>query len=142
MKLRIAQTESEEGIDITSMIDVVFLLVIFFMVTSTFIEEAKVYKIELPRAKKPETVSRDNTHMLSVTGDSKIFLKIDASEKEYDNFEEVVEKLKEYKKKQKKLLPVILRVDSHCEYSIYVQAKNALRLAGAELIFEEVEVKR
>ena len=142
MKLRIAQTESQEGIDITSMIDVVFLLVIFFMVTSTFIEEAKVYKIELPRAEKPETVSRDNTHMLSVTGDGKIFLKIDTTEDELENFEQVVQKLKEYKEKQEELLPVILRVDTHCEYSVYVQAKNALRLAGAKLIFEEVEVKR
>ena len=144
MKLKIAQTESQEGVDITSMIDVVFLLVIFFMVTSTFIEEAKVYKIELPRAKKPETVSRDDTHMLSVTGDGKIFLKIDAKEEEYETFEQVVAKLKEFKDKQEdqKLLPVILRVDTHCEYSVYVQAKNALRLAGAERIFEEVEVKR
>ena len=57
MRLRLLRQEAQEGIDLTSMIDVVFLLVIFFMVTTTFIEEAKVYKINLPRAERPTTVS-------------------------------------------------------------------------------------
>jgi biopolymer transport protein ExbD len=144
MKLKVTNIESKDDIDLTSMIDVVFLLVIFFMVTSTFIEEAKVYKIELPRAEKPETVSRDNTHSLSITADGQIYLKIEDKEDKIETLQTVIEKLKEYieKSPEKKLLPVILRVDAHCEYSVYVQAKNALRLAGAELIFEEMEVKK
>ena len=143
MKLRILQNETQEGIDITSMLDVVFLLVIFFMVTSTFIEEAKVYKITLPRAEKPVTVSRDNTHTLSLTVDGRIYLKVDAKEEELESLEQAMERLKARREVEKKeLLPVLLRVDAHCEYSTYVQAKNALRLAGVELVFEEVEVKR
>jgi biopolymer transport protein ExbD len=34
---------------------------------------------------------------------------------------------------------VILRTDAKCEYQRVVQARNALRLVGVELILEEVE---
>ena len=142
MKIRMIQNEREEGIDITSLIDVVFLLVIFFMVTSTFIEESKVYKITLPRAEKPVTVSRDNTHTLSLTVDGKIYLKMETAEEELETLEDVVKRFQARRVEEKEILPVLLRVDAHLEYSAYVQAKNALRLAGAKLIFEEVEVKR
>ncbi|MBN1809217.1 MAG: biopolymer transporter ExbD [Planctomycetes bacterium] len=142
MKLRILQAETEEGVDLTSMLDVVFLLVIFFMVTSTFIEEAKVYKITLPKAEAPETVSRDNTFTLSVTLDGTIYLKADDAEQELSGFEQVVSRLKALKDEGRELPPVILRCDARCEYTTYVQAKNALRLAGVDMVFEEVEVKR
>lgn len=142
MRIRILQSERQEGMDLTSMIDVVFLLVIFFMITSTFIEEAKVYKITLPRAEKPVTVSRDDTFTLSITADGRIYLKMGEGEEEVENLEKVVDRLKAKKDAGEKLLPVILRCDAHCEYAVYVQAKNALRLGGIEMIFEEVEVKR
>ena len=141
MRLRLLRQEAQEEIDLTSMIDVVFLLVIFFMVTTTFIEEAKVYKINLPRAERPTTVSRDDTHSLSVTVDGRIYLKVDQKEEEMTSLEEVVEALRA-KKEAGELLPVILRCDARCEYTIYVQAKNALRMAGVEMVFEEVEVKK
>lgn len=41
-------------INITSLIDVLFLLLIFFMVTSTFLEQPGM-KLELPSAKSSET---------------------------------------------------------------------------------------
>jgi len=142
MKLRVKQDDSAEGVDITSMIDVVFLLVIFFMVTSSFIEEAKVYKISLPRAEKPVTVSRDNTYMLSMTVDGGIYLMAGAKEEKVNNLEEVVKTLQGKKDTAGKLLPVVLRCDANCEYGVYVQAKNALRMAGVDTVFEEVEVRR
>ena len=142
MRLRLLRQEAQEGIDLTSMIDVVFLLVIFFMVTTTFIEEAKVYKINLPRAERPTTVSRDDTHSLSVTVDGKIFLKVDQKEEEMSSLEQVVEALRAKKEEAGELLPVILRCDARCEYAVYVQSKNALRMAGVEMVFEEVEVKK
>jgi biopolymer transport protein ExbD len=48
MKLRSAQTEDPE-ISLTSLIDVVFLLLIFFMVSTTF-EHQAVLKVDLPEA--------------------------------------------------------------------------------------------
>ena len=37
--------------------------------------------------------------------------------------------------------PVIIRCDARCEYRQFVEVKNALRQAGVETIFEEVEVR-
>ena len=49
MQLRAARTEDPE-ISLTSLIDVVFLLLIFFMVSTTF-EHQAVLKVDLPDAK-------------------------------------------------------------------------------------------
>jgi biopolymer transport protein ExbD len=49
MKLRASNTEDPE-ISLTSLIDVVFLLLIFFMVSTTF-ERQAVLKVDLPEAK-------------------------------------------------------------------------------------------
>ena len=49
MKLRASSTEDPE-ISMTSLIDVVFLLLIFFMVSTTF-EHQAVLKVDLPEAK-------------------------------------------------------------------------------------------
>ena len=49
MKLRASSTEDPE-ISLTSLIDVVFLLLIFFMVSTTF-ERQAVLKVDLPEAK-------------------------------------------------------------------------------------------
>ena len=49
MQLRASQTEDPE-ISLTSLIDVVFLLLIFFMVSTTF-EHQAVLKVDLPEAK-------------------------------------------------------------------------------------------
>ena len=43
------QVKAEEGINLTPLIDVVFLLLIFFMVTTTFTKESHL-KIDLPEA--------------------------------------------------------------------------------------------
>lgn len=57
-------------INITSLIDVLFLLLIFFMVTSTFLEQPGM-KLELPSAKSAE-VSRVENLVLSIGPDGEI----------------------------------------------------------------------
>ena len=50
------ETDEEVGIGLTSLIDVIFLLLIFFMVTTTLIDPSKKLEIQLPEAK---AASRD-----------------------------------------------------------------------------------
>ncbi len=53
------ETDEEVGISLTSLIDVIFLLLIFFMVTTTLIDPSKRLDIQLPeaRAASPEAKS-------------------------------------------------------------------------------------
>lgn len=45
------ETEEEVGISLTSLIDVIFLLLIFFMLTTTIIDPSKRLDLQLPEAK-------------------------------------------------------------------------------------------
>lgn len=45
------ETDEEVGISLTSLIDVIFLLLIFFMVTTTLIDPSRKLDIQLPEAK-------------------------------------------------------------------------------------------
>ena len=53
MNFRSRQSEVETDINLTPLIDVVFLLLIFFMVTTTFSKEAQI-KLQLPEATSAE----------------------------------------------------------------------------------------
>ncbi|MFM2318308.1 MAG: hypothetical protein RLZZ215_929 [Pseudomonadota bacterium] len=79
MKFRTRET-SNVDVDLTSMIDVVFLLLIFFMVTTTFNHNSAL-KIALPTASKnPETQNIKN----------KLELLIDSQGRYYVNGREVL----------------------------------------------------
>ncbi len=51
--------EEQAGINLTSLIDVVFLLLIFFMITSTFIKTERKLELQLPEAKAAEVEQKD-----------------------------------------------------------------------------------
>ncbi|MDA1017939.1 MAG: biopolymer transporter ExbD [Planctomycetota bacterium] len=137
MRIRLNLTEEDDELDITPMIDVIFLLVLFFMVTSTFIEEAKVYKMILPRADSPTTVAREDADSISLTVDGQLYFRQGTGkEDEIADLSVLVERLQNAEPPR----PVIIRCDERCEYRQYVEIKNALRQAGVETVFEEVEV--
>ncbi len=64
------EAEEEVGIGLTSLIDVIFLLLIFFMVTTTLIDPSKRLDIQLPEAKAaaPDTKSIPVTIELGARG--------------------------------------------------------------------------
>jgi biopolymer transport protein ExbD len=79
MRIRDGDGEGEMTLNLTSLIDVVFLLLIFFMVTTTFMDPEREIGLELPQASSgtpveetPEeiviNVLRDGT--LSVSGET------------------------------------------------------------------------
>jgi len=59
MNFRPRKSEFEVDINLTPLIDIVFLLVIFFMVTTTFSKEAQI-KLELPEATSAEQGDSDH----------------------------------------------------------------------------------
>jgi len=63
----------ERGLlDIAPLIDVIFLLLIFFMLTSSFIFQPGI-KINLPKALTSEVIHRENL-IIIVTGDNSLYI--------------------------------------------------------------------
>ncbi len=62
-------------IDITSLIDVMFLLVVFFMVASSFHEETRAVDVALPRAESSSVLSLDDTVLsITISRDDRVFV--------------------------------------------------------------------
>jgi len=72
MRLRESKAEDPE-INLTSLIDVVFLLLIFFMVTTTFERQARL-KIELPEASEQAATENPQELVVLISEDGRYFV--------------------------------------------------------------------
>lgn len=63
-----AHPEQEPSIDLTSMLDVVFIMLIFFVVTATFIKEAGVPVVAPPDTGAPPTLTEAITVVVEPGG--------------------------------------------------------------------------
>lgn len=71
--LSVSRRKSQDtGVDISPLIDMVFILLIFFMVTTTFVKDKKL-DIERPSASSSETVS-DTAVRVQVTADGAVYV--------------------------------------------------------------------
>jgi len=66
------RTEDDAGIDMTPMLDVVFIMLIFFIVTTSFVKEAGV-DVNRPSAKTAEQQSRGNI-MIAIRPNGEIWM--------------------------------------------------------------------
>lgn len=62
------QKQNEEGINLTPLIDVVFLLLIFFMVSTTFTKETQL-KLQLPEAEGEALADRAESIEITISAD-------------------------------------------------------------------------
>ena len=69
MKIIEVQEDQEIGIDVAPLIDILFTLIIFFLVTSTFEEQEKEEKIQLPRHGGSSLASKDRPYFINVLSD-------------------------------------------------------------------------
>jgi biopolymer transport protein ExbD len=126
MKLR-AHRRNKATLDMTPLIDVVFLLLIFFMVSTTFDKETRL-KVDLPEASAQAPSDETPAH---------ISLTIDAGGHFYVNDAEVintdVDTLRRALEKaagNKRDLPVILTVDRNAAFQSTMTAMDAAAQAG------------
>lgn len=116
-------TDEEVGISLTSLIDVIFLLLIFFMVATTLVDPSRKLDVQLPEAKaaaadnraKTVTIEMDNGGRISVNGE--------------DVEMNVLEgRLRELGQEGKNT--AILRADRRLDYGRVVQVIGLSRTAG------------
>ncbi|MFT5052464.1 MAG: biopolymer transport protein ExbD [Chlamydiales bacterium] len=75
MQIRDSDGSEELSLNMAPMIDIVFLLLIFFMVTTTFRDREKQMDIELPLAQSGESPEREPDEVvINVGRDGRIYL--------------------------------------------------------------------
>jgi biopolymer transport protein ExbD len=85
MKLRHTRSEEPE-LNITPLIDVVFLLLIFFMVSTTFKREAEI-TIELPETVTGQTAPKEKEIEIAIDAEGKFYVN-----KQRDTLKRAIEK--------------------------------------------------
>jgi len=69
VKLIRTQDEEATGIDVAPLIDILFTLIIFFLVTTTFQEKEKEEEVRLPRQGGSSLVNKDRPFYINVLQD-------------------------------------------------------------------------
>ncbi len=107
-------------LDIAPLIDVVFLLLIFFMLTSSFIFQPGI-KINLPKAVTSEAIQEKNL-VISVSAEDQIYL---------NNRPVTLKQLKSYlEKAAKQDRPLLIKADRKSSLGKVVQIWDLCREAG------------
>ena len=115
----------EKGmIDLTPMVNVFFLLFVFFLFTSSFIFQPGI-KVSLPKAVTSEVMQLDNV-TVTVTKDDKIYL-----EDRQVTIEELASRLKMLAKEKMGLL---IKADSRAPLGRIVEIWDACRREGVSQI--------
>jgi len=126
MNLRPTRRESPE-LNLTPLIDVVFLLLIFFMVSTTFDKEARI-KVELPQAVTQDEKDEKKS-VLDVTIDVHGRFYINQNEvinTELDTLKRAIEKAA----KERRDLPVIISADADTPHQAVIKVMDAASQLG------------
>jgi len=116
----------ELNLDITPLIDVVFLLLIFFMVSTTFDHESEV-NITLPKASKEISQARPDAINVAIDAQSRIFV----NEKELLNSQILTIKEALYDiAADLEDAPIIISADEETPYQIIIRTMDAARQLG------------
>ena len=114
-------------LDLTPMVDVVFTLVIFFMVSTTFISLESGLPIDLPQAQNNEAQSAEQP-TVTITGEGRIYL-AGAEVGEASLVEALRPLLTDREDKT-----VVMRADQSVAYGLPVRVMDLIKQAGADRV--------
>lgn len=143
MKLNRIRKRKNLELNITPLIDIVFLLLIFFMVATNF-DDRRGIKIDLPKSTVKKQAKTIQELRILVDKDKNIYINSKQNNKalqEKISQEELVsslsKKLAESEKKE-----VIISADKSIDYGYIVELMSSAKEAGAEAINIDTTVKR
>jgi biopolymer transport protein ExbD len=121
------RTKEEPTVDMTSLIDVVFLLLLFFMVSTTF-ERQALMKVELPEASAVE----DRTEIpegleLVIDGEGRMYLN---DQRLIDSEPRTIRAAMQQEAGENRDLPLILRADRQTPHHYVVTAMDVAAQLG------------
>lgn len=122
----IVQDEEEPRVDLSSMIDCIFILLIFFIVATVFVEE-KGLQASKPDAAAAASSEETETVVLQIAADNKVFL-----QDEEVRIPELAGRV------QSSLAgpetPVVIRAHESSDHGVFVTVWDAARRGGAEML--------
>ena len=113
---------SESGIDISPLIDCVFILLIFFIVTTTFVEETGV-EVDRPQAASASQLEKTSILIALTAKGEVVYAKRDIG---ISGVQPLVKRML-----QKEDIPVIVQADSSAPAGLMVRVIDEAKLAGA-----------
>lgn len=112
-------------IDVSPLMDCVFILLIFFIVTTTFVEETGV-EVDKPLAASAERLAK-NSVLIAVTSEGSVVY--GGREVGVGGVRTLVARLL-----AKEMLPVIIQADRNTSSGLLVRVLGEVKLAGAEKV--------
>ena len=119
------EDESEDGINISPLIDIVFILLLFFIVTSVFVQEAGI-EIERPESTQAVVLDRESIY-IAVSHELKVYY--GGSEIGIQGIVPVLERLNSTQEQ-----PVILQVDGRLSTDFMVKVIDEVKRAGIQTV--------
>lgn len=125
-RLNLDLTENDSEIDMTPMLDIVFIMLIFFIVSSNFIREAGV---EINRPTASTAVQKENAGiMIAITPDDQIWL--DQKQIDIRMIRPTLEKLKV----EQPNIGILIQSDQDARTGTLIKVMDQVKLAGIEQI--------
>mgnify|MGYP000663419154 FL=1 len=125
-RLNLDLSENDSEIDMTPMLDIVFIMLIFFIVSSNFIREAGV-EINRPAASTSE--QKENAGiMIAITPDDQIWL--DQKQIDIRMIRPTLEKLKV----EQPNIGILIQSDQDAKTGTLIKVMDQVKLAGIEQI--------
>jgi len=117
-----ADDDGQTGIDISPLIDCVFILLIFFIVTTTFVEETGV-EVDKPQAASSVRLEKTSI-LIALTGKGEVVY--GGREIGISGVQPLVKRML-----QKEEVPVVVQADSVAQSGLLVRVIDEAKLAGA-----------
>ncbi len=114
--------EADAGIDMSPLIDCVFILLIFFIVTTTFVEETGV-EVDKPQAASSVRLEKSSI-LIALTAKGEVVY--GGREIGISGVQPLVKRLL-----QKEAIPVIIQADASAASGLLVRVIDEAKLAGA-----------
>ncbi len=121
-----ARRREEPLVDVTPLIDIIFQLVIFFMVSTTFVTEQGI-EVDLPRSSSQTILRERNDVQVKVTSDGAIYV-----EDEAVSWDELSATLRETAARGQGGM-VIIKADQAVDYGRAVAVLDLARSLGLQL---------
>ncbi|MEE4190291.1 MAG: biopolymer transporter ExbD [Halieaceae bacterium] len=117
-----AQEQDDTNVDITPMLDVVFIMLIFFIVTATFVKESGI-EVNKPEAATAVVEEKANI-LITIDGKDKIW--IDRRQVDIRSVRSIIERLHAENPEGS----VVIQADTESRNDTLVQVMDASRRAG------------